>query len=459
MIILLLFMGPAWADEESDREEDLFGSEETEEEETEGAAAGEGTEAPLAQPLTTDAQIASVLSTADERLTVGGQLWLRLDATVPEALDDPGDLDWSSPSFLDLFVDARPNDRVRAFVNGRVVHDWTVLAGETDAYGNERVATSVALDQLWLKGDAWRKVYFTVGKQRVKWGSGRFWNPTDFLHAQRLDPLAVFDQRTGVALVRAHMPVGAANLYAVANLDGASTVGQVGGAARAEVVFGTTELSATAAVRKDQPLRLGADLSTGFWLLDLRIEAAVLHGVDDPFYEGTLDLSTFTLPTEVDRSDDWIPQVVAGLEGSFKLGDEDSLTLGVEGFFNDAGTDQVELYPWLLINDAYSPFYVGRWYLAGYLYLPAPGRWDETSFTASWIANLSDSSHVARLDASVTALTWLSLNAYVAPHFGQVGELRYRLQMDPVPGVEGLEDGIDVPAPVVDVGLGARVRF
>ncbi|MCK6506630.1 hypothetical protein L6R53_25200, partial [Myxococcota bacterium] len=334
-----------------------------------------------------------------------------------------------------------------------------VQAGETDAYGNERVATAVALDQLWVKADAWRRVYVTVGQQRVKWGAGRFWNPTDFLNAQRLDPLAVFDQRTGVALVRAHVPVGAANLYAVANLDDASTLGQVGGAARAEIVFGTTEVSASAAARRDQPLRLGADLSTGFWLLDLRVEAAVLHGVDDPFFEGTLDLSTFTLPTEVDRSEDWIPQVVAGLEGSFKLGDEDSLTLGVEGFFNDAGTDQVELYPWLLLNDAYTPFYVGRWYAAAYAYLPAPGRWDETSFTASWIANLSDQSHVARLDASVTALTWLSLNAYVAPHFGKVGELRYRLQLDPLAGVEGLEEGIDVPAPVVDLGLGARVRF
>ncbi|MCK6506629.1 hypothetical protein L6R53_25195, partial [Myxococcota bacterium] len=110
MITLWLLAGLGWADEESDREEDLFGGEEEEEEEEVAAGEVATGEAPFDQPLTSDAQITSVLSTADERLTLGGQLWLRADASVPEGLEDPGELDWGSPSFLDLFVDARPND-------------------------------------------------------------------------------------------------------------------------------------------------------------------------------------------------------------------------------------------------------------------------------------------------------------------------------------------------------------
>ena len=46
---------------------------------------------------------------------------------------------------------------------------------------------------MWLNFDIGRTVFVTAGRQRVKWGIGRFWNPTDFLQPARLDALAFFD--------------------------------------------------------------------------------------------------------------------------------------------------------------------------------------------------------------------------------------------------------------------------
>jgi hypothetical protein len=280
------------------------------------------------------------------------------------------------------------------------------------------------------------------------------------MNQQRLDPLAVFDERTGMDLLKVHVPIGSAiNLYTLANLDGATTLDKVGGALRAEVLVGLTEFSLSAAAREDDPLRLGMDISSGLGPLDVHVEAAAMYGETDPFWEGKLDWEGFIFPTEVDRSGDWIVQAVAGAELSFKLGDKDSLTLGAEVFYNDAGTENVSLYPWLFMQGSYTPFYVGRLYGAAYAYLPGPGRWDDTTFTASVLNNFSDGSAAARLDGRHLALTWLELNAYAMAHLGSRGEFRYSYSQPAMDGVEGLEEGLEIPSPLVDLGLGARVRF
>ena len=72
------------------------------------------------------------------------------------------------------------------------------------------------------KLDVYRTLFITVGQQPIRWGEGRFWNPTDLLNQQARDPLAIFDERLGVGLVKLHLPIEALawNLYAVANLEG-----------------------------------------------------------------------------------------------------------------------------------------------------------------------------------------------------------------------------------------------
>ncbi|MFN7145222.1 MAG: hypothetical protein ACK4YP_15720, partial [Myxococcota bacterium] len=166
---------------------------------------------------------------------------------------------------------------------------------------------------------------------------------------------------------------------------------------------------------------------------------------------------TMEIPEAYSREDAWVPQVVAGVELPIKYNDEDSLYIGGEYFWNDAGYADASLYPWLLFNDAYTPFYVGKHYAGVYVSVPAPGQLDEHTFTASTIGNLSDRSFVSRLDYSVRALTFLSINAYAAASYGEYGELRFALEIPPILGAT--EEAVEVEAPVVDVGIGAQIVF
>ncbi len=422
-----------------------------------------------------DRAIDERLAAANDPLQIGGRLYLRFTGSAQKDAD-PGDWTLGNPNLVDLYLDARPTRRLRAFVAGRLTHDTTIQTGDVDPLtGQAAEATEVRLDQIWLKFDLGLRAFVTLGKQRVKWGAARFWNPTDFLNADALDPLAIFDERLGVPLVEVHVPLQeiGGNLYFVGLPGGADTVDQVGGAARVEWLFATTEISASAAARKDQPLRLGADLSSALGPIDVKLEAAVQHGGTDVSrrWEGTFDPAALKIPTLEDRTDDWIPQVAAGFEYGLGYGDDDALYITGEYFFNDAGYDGADLYPWLLAADAsrqtgveipgvdfgrgrdFTPFYLGRHYAALGLLLPAPGTWNDTTFVLSGLGNLSDRSFLVRFDYQVRVLTRLSVYAFAGAHVGEDGEFRLAIDVPAVPGVEGLEHGVHVPPTVADVGF------
>lgn len=409
-----------------------------------------------------EAGMSDRLGKLDERLTLGGRLWLQTTAALPAGVDDPEDVTLNAPNYLDLYVDARPNDRVRAYASGRLIHDWTIRQGDLDPLtGEELQSERVILDQLWTKFDVAHRVFVTAGRQRIRWGASRFWNPTDVLNQARLDPLAIFDVRTGIDLVKVHVPFEAlgGNVYLIANIADSHALSEVGGAARAEWAFGTTEITASGALRKDQPQLVGGDLSSGLGPFDVRLEVSAQHGVRTPGWEGSLDVEAFppTLPTEVDRSEQWWVQTVAGADVSIKLSSEDSLTLGAEYFHNPLGQPNAELYAWLFTQGQFTPLYLGRDYAAVYGLLPGPGRFDDQTLLASVLVNVSDRSLVSRFDWRSIVLTWLETAVFVQVHGGENGEFHYSLTVPPVPGV--LPDGLSVPAPLVDVGLSAVVRF
>ena len=130
-------------------------------------------------------------------------------------------------------------------------------------------------------------------------------------------------------------------------------------------------------------------------------------------------------------------------------------------FWNRNGYDSPRIYPWLLLQNDFVPFYVGRWYAGAYLYLPSPGSWDRTSFTTSVLANLSDGSLIARLDVSQVVLTYLRFEAFVAGHAGtEGGEFRFGLDIPPQNlGGGATTPQIHVGAPLFDVGVALRVAL
>lgn len=402
------------------------------------------------------------LKTLDQRLTLGGRVWLLTQAVTTDATDGPGTVTLDSPNRLDLYVDARPNDQVRAYASGRLTHDFSVRKGDVNPLtGAELPPDTVLLDQAWVKFDVARRVYVTTGKQRIRWGTGRFWNPSDFLNQQRLDPLAIFDVRTGVDLLKVHVPVEAidANFYAIAAFQDAQALDQVGGALRAEWAFGKTELTASGILRKDTPKKAAATLSSGLGPFDLAVEGVVMTDVTDPYWRGRFDPAAFRFPGEVDRSDDVLGQLVARVELTVGYGGDDSVSVGVEGFHNTAGYADAHLLPWLFLQGGYVPLYFGRDYVGTYVFLPGPGRADDHNFIASVLVNASDGSVLARGDWRASVLTWLEPNAFVTWAGGANGELHYAYHLDPQPLIPGLEEGIDVPAALVTVGAGAVVRF
>ena len=441
------------------RDEEIFGSTDQVAPADEGEIFGGEANGALGQPLRTDASIAARLDEADRRFEIGGQAWMRANAALTLPDDEPA-IQLDNPNFIDLYGDARPNDRIRFYARTRVRHDLTIQEGDLSSFGQELQPTTVLLDQMWLNFDVGHKAFVTLGRQRIKWGVGRLWNPTDFLAPSTLDGLAVFDERTGVGLLKVHIPIEktGTNLYVLADFEGATAPSEVGGALRLEQLLGPVEVALSGALRKDEPQRLGAQVSLPVGLFDFKGELGLQHGVTSPYWEGELDIDSFTLPTEVSREDDWIPQALGGVELGLRYNDEDTVYVGAEYFYNSAGYDDSSLYPWLLVQSQFTPFYLGKHYVAAYVLLMGPGQLDEHSFTLTGISNLSDRSVVGRFDYSVILLTELRFNAYVQVHGGEPGgEFSFALEVPPIP--ETLPDGLTIDAPVVDAGVGFRVAF
>jgi len=495
VLLLLLVPSVAWA--QDDRESEMFGVE------TSSTATVAGEEPLLIAPPIIAAP-ASIDASRDI-LAIGGLIFLQLDTGLADygAITVPGSAEGlkttlASPSFFDVYLDARPNDRLRAYMRGRVGFDASAVGGTKSVFGQVVEPFTPQLEQAWIKLDVLRSLFVTVGREKVKFGVGRFWNPTDFVNRERLDALAgvtVFDRRPGVGLVKLHFPIESLgwNFYAIGTLDGAKSLDEPGAVLRAELLLGTTEIAISGAARKDNPQRVGLAVSTGIGWVDLKAEAAVAFNSKELFLRGSCNVAqAFTaivpgataLPDSLgeayERSDEALPQIVAGAEIGIPIGDEDTLYFGGEYFYNGTGYEDATYYPCLIARPVlagqlgmtgkqptFSPFYLGQHYVGGYAFIQSPGRWDDTAFFLSGLANLSDQTGVVRFDFRQVWLTYLSFNAYVTTHLGTGGgeyAFSFRLppsvmipQPLPAGAADLLRDG--VPRAVLEAGVGLQVAF
>lgn len=484
LLFLAAFLpGSAWA-QSRPGEDDLFGGDAAKPAETKPGDAKPAEQKPAEGPtapegrddrLLGDPGKATELSRTaapEDPLKIGGQFYLRASSSARKD-QPPSQWALSAPALVDGYFDARPNPRLRGMMVARLSYDPTVDPNQKTLLGPAPSGgPSVALDQLWLRFDVAHTVFVTAGKQHTRWGTGRFWQPTDWLHFVKKDPLAVFDARTGTTMVKAHLPVESLgwNFYGVGlveGLDYGNTVGKVAGAARAELVFGPSELGLDFLAEKDKPARLGVDASAGIGDFDVYVDLGLRDRAEVLLWRERANpdpTKGFLGQYEQYRPDgqlmDFMPQALAGLTWSMKYNDNDVFTVGAEYFYNSLGYDDPKVYPWLLFQNQYTPFYTGKQYAALFLLLPAPGDWNYTSFTLSTLGNLSDKSFVTRLDYSVLILTHLTFEAYGAVHYGtDGGELRLGLDIPP-----GQVNGVPTPAfklapPLFDVGVALRVKI
>ncbi|HVP60535.1 MAG TPA: hypothetical protein VMT11_08245 [Myxococcaceae bacterium] len=456
----------------------------------------------------------------EDPLKIGGLFYTRAFLQVSQ--DQPfGESRVSLPTLVDGYLDARPTERLRAFVLGRLTYDpfLSTTVGGTALPGIPASTSAsnpaVLLDQAWLAFDIARSVFVTAGRQHVKWGVARFFSPTDFLASQPRDPLALFDARLGVTMVRAQIPweragwnfTAAALFEPTQNVGGGysgsssvenpggsginptgttgTTLQDVGGAARAEFSFKNGAFGLDGLVQRNRAARAGADVTMSLGDFDVYGEVAWKEYSDAAFQR------SFTVTTQVDPSEipgippgtlppGTIPvtsqaqvtiaergrpvvQAAGGATYSINFEGNKSITLGAEYFFNSASYSRDE-YLGLLIIGGFQPFYVGKHYLA--LSATLLDTTAKTTWILSGIGNLSDSSYIARLDFVVTVLSYLSVESYIAGHFGRTGgELRLgfpRTDLSTVPGVSGVPPGTffgPLNAPILDLGVGLRLSM
>lgn len=434
----------------------------------------------------------------EDPLKIGGRFYLQAGFSGGYG-KDVRDARFSSPTLVDGYFDGRPNERIRGMLAARLTFDAGAASGTTrtlalqvgrDLQSQLVLAESnnpnVLLDQAWLNFDIEHRVFITAGRQHVKWGTGRIWNPTDFLTPARRDPLAFIDTRLGTSMVKVHVPWEplAANFYGYGLLDvdgPASLFRQIGGAARAEfVVAKTAEVGFGAIAQKGFQPRFAMDVSTPLGPVDLYGEVAFKHGTDDaprlrkcesPCGDNEVAIRSPPLPVdpqppplevrtgyEAYHPDGWTPAATAGLEWTFAYAENKTATVGAEYFYNSAGETDPAVYPPMLLTGLLNPFYMGRHYAALYATLLGPGTWDKVAFLLFNLADLSDRSFVTRLNFTVQVMTYLTVEAYAAVHYGNPnGAFRLQMQVDPVPLL--LPQGLSLPAALWDTGVGLRVSL
>jgi hypothetical protein len=530
-----LLAGTAWAQRPSD--EDIFGGGEGA---SAGATTGTGTTTATATATTTSASTTTRTETggggkADARdalnlgnpdaatrfssevapadpLKIGGQLYWRVMSTGLQG-SKPQDWGMSAPALVDVYMDARPNDRVRGFVLGRMFYDPTLPASGSSSSGTTSSAQSldflgsstatrgptVLLDQLWLRADILHTIFVTAGKQHVRWGTARFWTPTDYLHMVPRNPLLPFDARTGTTMLKLHLPWEALgwNLYGYllpngpetaptsssvngVNVDNGFKVTDVTAAGRAEIVLGTLEIGLGAFKQRHNKAKFAGDLSFGLWDLDFYGEAAVRSAADVDlvtFDQDALVTDGMTAQSIIDayfpvhRGSRWKTQATGGVSYTHQYADKDTFTIGAEYFYNGLGYSDPKAYPGVLflhgtsLQNPATFFYLGRQYVGVYATAPAPYSWDNTTFTLSTLANLTDKSGISRLDYSLVVLTHLRFEAYGAVHWGQRnGEFRFGIDGSAfadsnVQLVKDMADRLTRQPAIFDLGVGLRVAL
>ncbi len=405
------------------RDEDIFGSEPKK----------ESTPAP-----TTEGSPQALMDT----MQIGGRLEVR-SSTGQEEQQKLPKANFQQLKTADVYFDTRPNKDLRVFLRTR----WTETTPvATPAAPDPRDCASCVdtkLDELWFKWDWDDTVFVTYGKQHLKWGSSRFWNPSDFTAREVRDPLALFDRRLGQELLKIHIPQEKQghNYYAVVQFDDAARNDDVGLALRGEFSIGQAgELALSAQTRRNSPQRLAVDLSTALGPVDLTVEAASSKRQNRQFFRGDLDPERFQLPESFQDRDKWFKQVVGGLRHTWKYSDEDNVSYGAEYFWNDLGYKDRELELYSLILGESQSLYAGERYAGAYLVLLNPGSWNETSFYLNGLTNLSDDTGLVRATGTWELRDDATFEVYVSRCFGDYGELCFKVpesyrQLAQIPGL------------------------
>jgi hypothetical protein len=342
----------------------------------------------------------SFLDSAEQNTQIGGTLSSEVDTYFQQGIPFAQSTT-SNPNILFLYLDSKLENDNRVFARIRTFYDPTgvssgnpsATASYTNPYGFGNGTSdnlSTTLQELRISANLDHQVFLTIGRQKVKYGTAKFFNPTDFLNPQPFNFFLPTDERTGVDMVKAQLPVGITNFYAAGVAGNPTTGGQSGGYLRGEAAYnglgnwlGSGEISLSGWFPKNQAGKGGFDLSQEVGDFDFYVEGAVGQDV----------------------SNNWKDAISTGFTWEVKYADRDTNTVSFNGEYFQAGN--LSEYGIFAIN------------LAG------PGGLNDINFVVTNLFNFMDQSGFSRLDTVCQFTDRISGRVYVSAPWGTVGGTLY----------------------------------
>ncbi len=391
MLLVLFLMGPSsWVcAEDRPSENDIF-----------GGSPSSNPSATSPTPTTTDNKPASKGLFSEGTVQIGGTLSTEGDYYIQENvpfLENTA----INPNILFLYLDSKLENDARVFARIRTFYDPTGISGGTPGFSSltnpygfgtgTSDNLSITLQELRISANIAKQVFFTIGRQKVKYGAAHFFNPTDFLNPQPFNFFLPTDERTGVDMIKAHIPSGITNFYAAGIFGNPTTGNQSGGYFREEVgynalagdLLGGGEISFSGYLPRYQPGKAGFDISQAVGDMDLYFEGAAGQGADGS----------------------WKDAVSAGFTWGLKYGDRDTNTLNFEGEYSQAGN---------LAEYGVFGFQLG-----------GPWGLNDITFVETNLFNFLDQSGLSRLDTVCQFSERISGRVYVSGHWGDKGGTLY----------------------------------
>jgi hypothetical protein len=316
---------------------------------------------------------------SSERLALGGTFSNNLGYTLYEGRSTRDNL-LADQMQAFVYLDSRLREDARMFFKAKL--GYSPISQAVGVSGTVAPQPSVSLEEMKLSYNLKKAVFVTLGRQKIKHGSARFWNTTDFLNLSARDYFLPVDERPGVDMLKLHAPFGATNVYGMGTFGGADNPEKLGAYGRVESgykglgsVLGGGEVAVSGMARKDEITRYGLDVSQGLGDFDVYGEAAAGWEY---------------------HTDQWLAAFTTGISYEWKYTDKETMTFQVEYFRREAGVH----------------------YGAFMLYVPKPAGLTDWSWIFYTLACIQDDSRLSRLDTVWQMTRDISQRIYVSAPWG-----------------------------------------
>lgn len=293
--------------------------------------------------------------------------------------DEPGG--FSDNELLSYFqsnfsLDARLRKGIKGYVNASlnyyplgttVAHtSYSTPYGTDEQTYYEKEKVIYNLEEIFADINFNKQVYFRMGKQVIKWGTGYLWTPSDLINIEKKNILDPSQVREGVYGIKMHIPFGTrSNIYSFINLNDADNVNKPALALKYEHLLGNTEISVSALFKKHRIPVYGCDFSSRLLTLNIHGEASASYGD----LSNRINADNPVSPSTYKRNNEWVTRASIGLGRGFEfLNIKDRIRIDAEFFYNGSGYSEdifnknIIVSAYFAGNNLYEPNYYGMYY-------------------------------------------------------------------------------------------------